>query len=128
GDLLRGGFRPLGQCVGKQRIGPLGRGGMRVGGDRVDDAASHHITSMSAWMAPAALIACKMLIMSRGPMPSPLRPSTSCCSDTPSFMIANFLPSSDTATFERGVVTVRPRDSGAGWLTCGLSEIVTVRL
>ena len=30
----------------------------------------HHITSMSAWMAPAALMACRMAIMSRGPMPS----------------------------------------------------------
>ena len=28
----------------------------------------------------------------------------------------------------RGTTTVSPRDSGAGWLTCGASEIVTVRL
>src|SRR6476620_11785176 len=88
----------------------------------------HHITSMSAWIAPAALIACRMLIRSRGPMPSPLRPSTSCCSETPSFTTASFLPSSVTPTLLRGVTTVRPRDSGLGWLTCGLSEIVTVRL
>src|SRR5882672_3053411 len=94
----------------------------------VDEAALHHITSMSAWIAPAALIACRMLIRSRGPMPSPLRPSTSCCSDTPSFTSANFLPSSETLTLLFGVTTVRPRDSGLGWLTCGLSEIETVRL
>ena len=96
--------------------------------DAADQAVLHHITSMSAWIAPAALIACRMPIKSRGPMPSPLRPSTSCCSDTPSFTTANFLPSSVTPTLVRGVTTVRPRDSGLGWLTCGLSEIVTVRL
>src|SRR5579872_490696 len=27
----------------------------------------HHITSMSAWMAPAALIACRITMRSRGP-------------------------------------------------------------
>src|SRR5882757_4418499 len=91
-------------------------------------AGLHHITSMSAWIAPAALIACRMPIRSRGPMPSPLRPSTSCCSETPSLTSASFLPSSVTWTLLRGVTTVRPRDSGLGWLTCGLSEIVTVRL
>src|SRR5450755_4238253 len=94
----------------------------------VGEAALHHITSMSAWIAPAALIACRMPIRSRGPMPSPLRPSTSCWSDTPSFTSANFLPSSVTPTREFGVTVVRPRDCGLGWLTCGLSEIVTVRL
>src|SRR6185437_14456455 len=94
----------------------------------IDAGCLHHITSMSASMAPAALIACRMPIRSRGPMPSPLRPSTSCCSETPSFTTANFLPSSVTPTREFGVTTVRPRDSGLGWLTCGLSEIVTVRL
>ncbi len=65
---------------------------------------------------------------SRGPMPRPLRPSTSCWSETPSLTTANFLPSSVTLTPVRGVTTVRPRDSGLGWLTCGLSVIVTVRL
>src|ERR1019366_4365379 len=94
----------------------------------VDQAGLHHIPPMSASIAPAALMACRMPIRSRGPMPSPLRPSTSCCSDTPSFMTANFLPSSVIPTLVRGVVTVRPRDCGLGWLTCGLSEIVTVRL
>src|SRR6202171_779400 len=94
----------------------------------VDEADLHHITSMSAWIAPAALIACRIPIRSRGPMPSPLRPSTSCCSGTPSFTSANFFPSSETPTLERGVTTVRPRAKGLGWLTCGLSEIVTVRL
>ncbi len=37
------------------------------------------------------------------------------------FTTANFLPSSLTLTPVRGVTTVRPRDSGLGWLTCGLS-------
>src|ERR1700716_4039281 len=82
----------------------------------VDRARLHHITSISAWIAPAALIACRMPIRSRGPMPKPLRPSTSCCSEAPSFTTANFLPSSVTVTLERGLTTVRPRDSGLGWL------------
>src|SRR5262245_5889508 len=88
----------------------------------------HHITSMSAWMAPEALMACRMEIMSRGPMPSALRPSTSCCSDMPSLTSARPLPSSRTLTRERGTTTVWPRDNGAGWLTSGRSEMVTVRL
>src|SRR5258708_9027164 len=123
----------LGQGVGEGIVRPAvahrhqGFGGHAAGG-AVDQAALHHITSMSAWIAPAALIACRMPIRSRGPMPSPLRPSTSCCSETPSFTSANFLPSSVTPTREFGVTTVRPRDRGSGWLTCGLSEIVTVRL
>src|ERR1700761_693106 len=123
---------------GRQRrlpgIGKLGaegaigvaRGGIVRGGGAL--GGLHHITSMSASMAPAALMACRMPIRSRGPMPRPLRPSTSCCSDTPSFTSANFLPSSVTPTRLFGVTTVRPRDNGLGWLTCGLSEIVTVRL
>src|SRR6185437_9175392 len=122
--------------VGMAAVGRHGR--LAVGRKAARDVAAgeagrdagclHHITSMSASMAPAALIACNMPIRSRGPMPSPLRPSTSCCSETPSFTTANFLPSSVTPTRELGVTTVRPRDSGLGWLTCGLSEIVTVRL
>src|SRR3984957_4167243 len=125
--------RDLGQRLGEVIVGPggdlghrglAGQGAMEAG----ECARLHHITSMSASIAPAALIACRMPIRSRGPMPSPLRPSTSCCSDTPSFMTANFLPSSDTETLVRGVTTVRPRDCGLGWLTCRLSEIVTVRL
>src|SRR5712672_743088 len=125
--------RDLRQRLGELRIRPAveqrhhGPGGHAACG-RVDQAGLHHITSMSAWIAPAALIACRMPIRSPGPMPSPLRPSTSCCSDTPSLTTANFLPSSVTETLERGVTTVRPRDSGLGWLTCGLSEMVTVRL
>src|SRR6476469_8486899 len=130
GFLLRLG-RDLFQRVGELRIvsavdqrSPR----LRVAVDAVDQARFHHITSMSAWIAPAALIACRMLMRSRGPMPRPLRPSTSCCSETPSFTTANFLPSSETLMPVRGVTTVRPRDSGLGWLTCGLSEIETVRL
>src|SRR3979411_239090 len=102
--------------------------GGHAAGVALDQAGLHHITSMSAWIAPAALIACRVPLRSRGPTPSPLRPSPSCCSDTPSFTSANFLPSSETAPLVRGVTAVRPRDSGLGWLTCGLSEIVTVRL
>src|SRR5687768_6299483 len=113
--------RNLGQRVGELKVlAAVDQRGL------VDSV--HHITSMSAWIAPAALIACRMPIRSRGPMPRPLRPSTSCCSETPSLTTANFLPSSVTLTPVRGVTTVRPRDSGLGWLTCGLSEIVTVRL
>src|ERR1700704_2007159 len=125
--------RNLRQGIGELIIRPAvehrhhGFGG-HAAGVAVDQAGLHTITSRSAWIAPAALIACRMPIRSRGPMPSPLRPSTSCCSDTPSFTSANFLPSSVTPTREFGVTVVRPRDSGLGWLTCGLSEIVTVRL
>src|SRR5712692_7284831 len=98
----------------------------RIDGER--HGRGHHITSMSAWMAPAALMACRMAMRSRGPTPSALRPSTSCCSDTPSLTSASLRPSSCTPTRVRGTTTVRPREKGAGWLTCGVSEMVTVRL
>src|SRR5580704_945257 len=83
-----------------------GRGGEEGVGDR------HHITSISAWMAPAVLIACRMAMRSRGPMPSELSPSTSCCSDTPSFTTASRLPSSETPTRVRGATTVWPPANG----------------
>src|SRR5580692_8572096 len=76
--------------------------------------ARHHITSISAWMAPAAFIACKITIRSRGPMPSALSPSTICWSETPACTTASPLPSSCTPTEERGTTTVRPRDKGPG--------------
>src|SRR6202044_3309876 len=125
--------RHLVERRGEVVVGVAAIGGHRcLGGGRTVAAADrgclHHITSMAASIAPAALIAWRMPIRSRGPMPKPLRPSTSCCSETPSFTSASFLPSSLTETLERGVTTVRPRDSGLGWLTCGLSEIETVRL
>src|SRR5690242_13964494 len=112
---------------------PAGRGGAGRDGIEVErgdgwKGGRHHITSISAWIAPAALIACRMVIRSRGPMPSALRPSTSCCSDTPSLTRASLRPSSCTPTRVRGTVVVRPRESGAGWLTWAASEIVTVRL
>src|SRR6185312_9541461 len=98
-------------CAGEQIGGGKTRSGKGEGG-------VHHITSMSAWIAPAALIACRMAIRSRGPMPSAFRPSTSCCSETPSRTTANFLPSSCTPMRVRGTVTVvPPRENGVGWLT-----------
>src|SRR5712671_5330807 len=95
-------------CQGlvEQRIRTVDRRCPRESGDAV-----HHITSMSACIAPAALIACRMPIRSRGPMPRLFKPSTSCCSETPSFTTASFLPSSETPTLERGVTTVRPREN-----------------
>src|SRR5262249_38049866 len=128
-EVLRGRARLGMRILGGGRCGrqPAERAG-GAGRDRGERGRRHHITSMSAWMAPPALIACRRAIMSRGPMPRALRPSTSCCSDMPSFTSASFLPSSVTPTRERGTTTVRPRASGAGWLTCGDSEMVTVRL
>src|ERR1700728_5060038 len=99
------------------------KGGLRLcalrGADRGERCgeiyrARHYITSISAWMAPAAFMACKMTIRSRGPMPSALSPSTICWSETPSCTRASFLPSSCTPTEERGTTTVRPRDRGPG--------------
>src|SRR3712207_19698 len=34
------------------------------------ERSRHHITSISAWSAPEAFMACRIEIMSRGPMPS----------------------------------------------------------
>src|SRR3712207_3394954 len=40
------------------------------------EGSCHHITSISACRAPEALMACRIEIMSRGPMPSAFSPST----------------------------------------------------
>src|ERR1700712_2680262 len=50
------------------------------------------ITWMSAWSAPAALMACRMEMRSPGPTPSALSPSTRCCSETPSSIPVILLP------------------------------------
>src|SRR6185437_10596896 len=108
---------------GALRFGFAFERGLRIRARRVGDRrqcngeierAGHHITSISAWIAPAALIAWRMVIRSRGPMPSALRPSTICCNDTPSLTSASFLPSSRTPTRVRGTTVVRPRENGAG--------------
>ena len=57
---------------GAQRVGDLEIGG------------THPITSISACSAPAALIACRIEIMSRGPTPSAFSPLTSTSRLTPS--------------------------------------------
>src|SRR6476661_2481115 len=130
-EVLRGGTR-LGVVGDGHRLLD-GGGGEQVerleAGGGEGEIGCHHITSMSAWMAPAALIACRIAIRSRGPMPSALSPSTSCCSETPSRTSASFLPSSCTPMRVRGTVTVAPlRENGSGWLTCAVSVMVTVRL
>src|SRR6476661_8273893 len=129
-EVLRGGAR-LGVVGDGHRLLD-GGGGEQVerleAGGGEGEVGCHHITSMSAWMAPAALIACRIAIRSRGPMPSALSPSSSCCSDTPSLTTASFLPSSCTPMRVRGTTRVWPRENGNGWLTTGVSEIVTVRL
>src|SRR5690349_19015132 len=83
-------------------------------GRRHCEGIRHHITSMSAWIAPAALIACRMVIRSRGPMPIALRPSTTCCRDTPSRTTNIFFPSSWTPMLVRGTTRVLPRAKGSG--------------
>src|SRR5262249_3874665 len=113
-EFLRGGFRLV--FLGHHRI--VRRLGARERTRRPEGGGSdHHITSISAWMAPAALIACRMVIMSRGPMPSALRPSTTCCSDTPSLTTASLWPSSVTPTRVRATSLVLPRANALGWLT-----------
>src|SRR5689334_21822435 len=49
----------------------------RGDGREKDGGIAHHSISISACSAPAALIACRMEIMSRGPTPSALRLLTS---------------------------------------------------
>src|SRR3954451_12908327 len=88
-----------------------------------------HRTSRSACRAPAALIACRMLIMSRGLTPSELRPATrsrnvTLVLRTPSFLL---LPSSIWISV-RGTTVVRPWPNGLGWLTSGVSVTRIVRL
>src|SRR5476649_2856331 len=85
---------------------------------------------MSACSASAALIACRMEMMSRGPTPSAFSPSTRCCSETPSWITVILLPLlSSIWMLVRGTTSVVPVwEKGEGWLTCGVSVTLMVRL
>src|SRR5581483_124674 len=84
------------------------------GNRREADRGGHHITSISAWIAPVALIACRIEIKSRGPTPSAFSPSTRSESDTPSCTTPSLVPSSCTPILVRGTTLVRPRENGPG--------------
>src|SRR5215217_808200 len=116
-------FRGLGDAVfasghGRGAVG-TGRRTLQhhqVGGGR--DGKAHHITSISAWRAPAALMACRMEIMSRGVTPRALSPLTRLASDAPFFKVISWRPrSSSTVTCDWLTTVVSPRLKGAGWLT-----------
>src|SRR6185312_2725148 len=121
------GFELLGRflrsrCVGggvrREDIGRLGHG-HGAGDGRV---GTHPITWISACNAPAALIACRMEMMSRGPTPSAFNPSTSFCKLTPPLeSTAMRLPLlSSTEMVVRGTTLVSPPlENGSGWLTSG---------
>src|SRR3569833_1242659 len=102
-----------------------------VGGRGIDPGqwndARHHITSMSACRAPEALIAWRMAMRARGEMPSAVRPSTSSWRLTDSLTSARSELTMLTPSSVRGTWVVTPLLSGGGWLTCGLSAMVTVR-
>src|SRR6185312_16097253 len=126
--ILLGGAGGLGDVRGL--AGPVHRALLRQE-TRVGDCRVHQpITSISAWSAPAALIACRMEMMSRGPTPSAFNPSTRCCSDTPSCITAMRLPRlSSTWMLVRGTTWVVPvLEKGVGWLTWGVSVTLMVRL
>ena len=66
-----------GRCLCRTRQD--GRGFCRDKSRRnVDIGRAHPITSISACSAPAALIACRMEMTSRGPTPRAFSPSTTC--------------------------------------------------
>src|SRR5690606_9588999 len=115
----------LGQFGGAARPGLGGEEGGRQG----DGAGqAHHITSMSACRAPAALMVCRMEIMSRGVTPRAFSPATRLAREAPFFTVTNLRPfSSSTATPDCGTMAVWPWLNGAGWLTAGLSVTVMVR-
>src|SRR5690606_23787569 len=111
------------------RLAGQGRGGIAQQVGRGGEGA-HQITSISAWRAPAALMACRMLIMSRGLTPSAFRPLTSVDREVepPTSRISR-PASSLMLTSDCGTTTVwPPRLNGSGWLTIGVSCTDTVRL
>src|SRR6185437_15048718 len=95
------------------------------------EVGTHPITWISACSAPAALIACRIEMMSRGPTPSAFRPSTSFCKLTPPLeSTAMRLPLlSSTEMVVRGTTLVSPPlENGSGWLTSGASLTLMVKL
>src|SRR5690606_28812658 len=137
-DALEHRLQHLGQEGGLEGRGGLahprggdggGRGRLEQG--RGDGQIAHaHITSISACSAPAALMACRMLIMSRGLTPRAFRPLTRSDSEAPPPTMRICRPrSSSTETSDWGTTAVSPpRLKGSGWLTSGVSCTETVRL
>src|SRR5690625_882962 len=92
------------------------------------DAHDAYITTNSAFSAPARSSACRMLMTSSGVAPKLLMVLTIISRLAPSGHWNMALRSCSTATPERGTTAVRPCENGSGWLTCGVSLIVTRRL
>src|SRR5690606_30986774 len=86
------------------------------------------ITIRSACKAPACLSASRMAIRSEGAAPTWLTARTISSSVVPGPNLNIGLASCSALTLELGTTTVWPSEKGSGWLTCGSSEIVTVRL
>src|SRR5690606_18147805 len=98
----------------------------QVGGDGQD---VHQITSISACRAPAALMACRMLIMSRGLTPRAFKPLTKVDREVEPPTIRIWRPvSSAMLMSDWGTSAVWPALKGSGWLTKGDSWTETVRL
>src|SRR5258708_30278111 len=98
-------FRALGGVFRRPQI-PLRFGG-RERGRELQVVRGHPTTSISACTAPAALMACRIEIMSRGPTPSAFKPLTNSCRSTPSLSNISCLPmSSSTWILVRGTTCV----------------------
>ena len=75
-------------------------GGRRQPHER--EGSHHHITSISAWRAPADLMACRMEMRSRGPIAERVQPVDEFAQRvTPSRTMASLFPS-PVSTFTRG--------------------------
>src|ERR1700744_3226052 len=126
-----GGGAGLGGGQGRTELAGHGRdlGHGREGHGRRIGVHRTYSTWMSAWSAPAALMVCRIEIMSRGVTPRALRPATRVDSDGAPPTTSNCLPfSSSTLTADWEVTVVRPWLKGAGWLTWGVSCTEMVRL
>src|SRR5690606_2236134 len=124
-----GGFEILGRAARARDVG-AGRGQAldRAGQVDGDDQVAHHITSISACRAPAARMAWRMEIMSRGLTPRAFRPLTRSDREALSATILSSRPrSSSMKTSDCGTTTVWPSEKGAGWLTAGDSWMLMVR-
>src|SRR5690606_11714527 len=135
-DALEHRLQHLGQEGGLEGRGGLahprggdggGRGRLEQG--RGDGQIAHaHITSISACSAPAVLMACRMLIMSRGLTPRAFRPLTRSDSEAPPPTMRICRPrSSSTETSDWGTAAVSPSQKGSGGTTSAFTGIETLR-
>src|SRR4051794_28371671 len=121
-ELLAGQLAALEGAARGEQLPQQGRFESAGGVAGVLDRAGHHITSRSASMAPAAFMACRTAMRSRGPTPRRLSAFTRSSTEVVAGRATAVLVDSFTSTVAALPCTVLPWEKGPGCETTGCWE------